>query len=297
MAAVNDAGGIQDPPMVEAGAIEEIAPGVHVIPDGRVEFVPNVGIIEGERAVLAIDTAMGHLNGRTVLEAARKLAGDRKVFLTTTHFHPEHAFGAKPFEGGVTYVINESQAAELAAKGPEYIEMFSTFGPGLAQLLADVELVPPDLTYEGQLRINLGGRAVELLDVGPAHTRGDQLIWLPQERVLFAGDLIENAFFPILPDPDANGVWWLEALDRIAALEPETVVGGHGAVGGPELIEAFREYLERVRDRNAELEAAGTESGEIVTTIEAEVLERYDGWGNEVWIKSAVESFQGSVPS
>ena len=294
---MSDEGGIQDPPMVDTGAIDEVAPGVHVIPDKRVEFVPNVGIVEGERAVLAIDTAMGHVNGQSILDAATRVAGDRKLFLTTTHFHPEHAFGAKPFESGVTYVINESQAEELAAKGPEYVEMFSTFGPGLAQLLADVELVPPDLTYEGQLRIELGGRVVELLDVGPAHTRGDQLIWLPEERIVFAGDLIENAFFPILPDPDANGIWWLEALDKIAALGPATVVGGHGAVGGPELVDAFRQYLERVRDRNAELEAAGTEPGEIVTTIETEVLESYEGWGNEVWIKSAVESFQGGSPA
>ena len=283
--------------MVDVGAIAEIAPGVHVIPDGRVEFVPNVGVVEGDRAVLAIDTAMGHVNGQSILDAAARVAGERKLFLTTTHFHPEHAFGAKPFENGVTYVINESQAAELADKGPEYVEMFSTFGPGLAQLLADVELIPPDLSYEGRLRINLGGRVVELLDVGPAHTRGDQLIWLPEERIVFAGDLIENAFFPILPDPDANGFWWLETLDRIAALGPATVVGGHGAVGGPELVDAFREYLERVRDRNAELEAAGTEAGEIVTTIEAEVLASYEGWGNEVWIKSAVESFQAGAPA
>lgn len=294
---MSDEGGIQDPPMVDTGAIEEIAPGVHVIPDRRVEFVPNVGIVAGERAVLAIDTAMGHANGQSILDAAARVAGERKLLLTTTHFHPEHAFGAKPFEAGVTYVINQSQAEELAAKGREYVEMFSTFGPGLAQLLADVELVPPDLTYEGQLRIELGGRVVELLDVGPAHTRGDQLIWLPEERIVFAGDLVENAFFPILPDPDANGVWWLEALDKIAALGPATVVGGHGAVGGPELVDAFREYLERVRDRSAELAAAGTEPGEVVTTIEAEVLADYEGWGNEVWIKSAVESFQGGAPA
>jgi glyoxylase-like metal-dependent hydrolase (beta-lactamase superfamily II) len=289
---VNDEAGIQEPPLVDAGAIGEIAPGVHVIPDRRVEFVPNVGIVEGERAVLAIDTAMGHANGRSILDAAGAIAGERKLLLTTTHFHPEHAFGAKPFEAGVTYVANASQAAELVEKGREYVEMFSSFGPGLAQLLADVELIPPDLAYEGRLRIELGGREVELIDAGPAHTKGDQLVWLPAERIVFAGDLIENAFFPILPDGDADGGWWLGALDAIAALEPRVVVGGHGEVGGPELIDAFREYLELVRDRNAELEASGSEPAEVVTTIEAEVLDRYQGWGNEVWIKSAVESFQ-----
>jgi glyoxylase-like metal-dependent hydrolase (beta-lactamase superfamily II) len=289
---VNDEAGILEPPLVDTGAIEEIAPGVHVIPDGRIPFIPNVGVVEGERAVLVVDTAMGHRNGEAILAAAGQVAGDRKMILTTTHFHPEHAFGAKPFERTVSYVMNAAQAEELAAKGQEYVEMFSTFGPGLAELLDGVELVPADLTYEGRLEIDLGGRTVELHEVGPAHTRGDQLVFLPAERILFAGDLVENEFFPILPDPDAQGDKWLEVIATMSGLGPEVVVGGHGAVGGPELIEAFRVYLEAVRDRVAELEAEGAEAASIPDTVEAEVLGRYEGWGNVEWIKSAAESFQ-----
>jgi glyoxylase-like metal-dependent hydrolase (beta-lactamase superfamily II) len=289
---VNDEAGIQEPPLVDTGAIEEIAPGVHVIPDGRIPFIPNVGVVEGERAVLIVDTAMGHRNGEAILALARQLAGERKVILTTTHFHPEHAFGAKPFERDITYVMNAAQAEELAAKGQEYVEMFSTFGPGLAELLDEVELVPPDLTYEGTLRIDLGGKVVELHEVGPAHTRGDQLIHLPDDGILFAGDLVENAFFPILPDPDAQGEAWLAVLGTMGGLGPRIVVGGHGAVGGPELIDAFRVYLEEVRDRTAELEAADTDPAQVVETIEGEMFARYEGWGNQEWVKSAVESFQ-----
>lgn len=288
---MNDEAGILEPPLVDTGAIEEIAPGVHVIPDGRILFVPNVGVVEGDRAVLVVDTAMGHRNGEAILALAERIADGRKVILTTTHFHPEHAFGAKPFERGVTYVMNVAQAEELASKGTEYVEMFSTFGPGLAELLDGVELIPPDLTYEGRLRIDLGGKVVELHDVGPAHTRGDQLIHLPGEGVLFAGDLVENGFFPILPDPDALGDRWLDVLATMSGLEPTVVVGGHGAVGGPELIEAFREYLETVRDRTAGLEASGAEPAEIVATIEGEMFASHDGWGNQEWVKSAVESF------
>jgi glyoxylase-like metal-dependent hydrolase (beta-lactamase superfamily II) len=289
---VNDQGGIQVPPLVDPGAIEEIAPGVHVIPDRRIEFVPNVGVVEGERGVLIVDTAMGHRNGEAILALAERVAGDRKVILTTTHFHPEHAFGAKPFEQDITYVMNAAQAEELAAKGTEYVEMFSTFGPGLAELLDGVELIPPDLTYEGWLRIDLGGKVVELHEVGPAHTRGDQLIHLPGEGVLFAGDLVENAFFPILPDPDAQGEEWLDVLGTMNGLAPGIVVGGHGAVGGPELIDAFRVYLEEVRDRTAALESEGAEPAAIVATIEGEMFARHEGWGNQEWVKSAVESFQ-----
>jgi glyoxylase-like metal-dependent hydrolase (beta-lactamase superfamily II) len=288
---VNDEAGILEPPLVDTGAIEEIAPGVHVVPDGRVPFIPNVGVVEGDRAVLVVDTAMGHRNGEAILALAEQVADGRKVILTTTHFHPEHAFGAKPFERDITYVMNAAQAEELAAKGQEYVEMFSTFGPGLAELLDRVELIPPDLTYEGRLRIDLGGKVVELHEVGPAHTRGDQLIHLPGEGVLFAGDLVENAFFPILPDPDAQGEEWLAVLATMSGLGPGIVVGGHGAVGGPELIDAFREYLEAVRDRTAELESEGAEPAAIVETIEGEMFARYDGWGNQEWVKSAVESF------
>jgi glyoxylase-like metal-dependent hydrolase (beta-lactamase superfamily II) len=289
---VNDEAGIQEPPLVDTGAIEEIAPGVHVIPDGRIPFIPNVGVVEGDRAVLVVDTAMGHRNGEAILALARQVAGGRKVILTTTHFHPEHAFGAKPFERDVTYVMNAAQAEELAAKGQEYVEMFSTFGPGLAELLDGVELVPPDLTYEGKLRIDLGGKVVELHEVGPAHTRGDQLIHLPEDGVLFAGDLVENAFFPILPDPDAQGDKWLVVLDTMSGLGPKIVVGGHGAVGGTELIDAFRTYLEAVRERTAELESEGAEPDAIVATIEGEAFASHEGWGNQEWVKSAVESFQ-----
>jgi glyoxylase-like metal-dependent hydrolase (beta-lactamase superfamily II) len=288
---VNDAGGIQDPPLVDTGAIEEIAPGVHVIPDGRIPFIPNVGVVEGERAVLVVDTAMGHRNGEAILALAKEVAGERKVILTTTHFHPEHAFGAKPFEREITYVMNAAQAEELGAKGQEYIEMFSTFGPGLAELLDGVELVPPDLTYEGKLRIDLGGNVVELHEVGPAHTRGDQLIHVVDEGVLFAGDLVENAFFPILPDPDAQGEKWLAVLDTMSGLGPKTVVGGHGAVGGTELIDAFRSYFEWVRERTAELEAEGAEPDAIVATIEGEAFASHEGWGNQELVRTAVESF------
>jgi glyoxylase-like metal-dependent hydrolase (beta-lactamase superfamily II) len=289
---VNDQAGIQEPPLVDTGAIEEIAPGVHVIPDRRIPFIPNVGVVEGERAVLIVDTAMGHRNGEAILALAEQVADGRKVILTTTHFHPEHAFGAKPFERDVAYVMNAAQADELGEKGQEYVEMFSTFGPGLAELLDGVELIPPDLVYEGRLWMDLGGKVVELLEVGPAHTRGDQLIRLPGERVLFAGDLVENAFFPILPDPDAQGEAWLAVLATMAELGPEIVVGGHGAVGGTELIDAFRVYLEEVRDRTAELESSGADGDSIVATIEGEMFDRYAGWGNQEWVKSAVESFR-----
>ncbi|MHB1469013.1 MAG: MBL fold metallo-hydrolase [Solirubrobacteraceae bacterium] len=287
---------IEAPPLLESDS-EEVSPGVHVIPDRRVEFVPNAGVLVGERATLAVETAMGAANGRRMLQHARRLGGARKLLLTTTHFHPEHAFGVEPLRAEAVYVANAAQAAELADKGDEYVEMFRGFGPGLAEVLQDVELCQPDVTYDGGLRLDLGGLAVELIEIGPAHTRGDQVVFLPESRVLFAGDLVEHRFLPIFPDPDANGPLWLAALDRLSALDPAIVVGGHGAVGGPELIDALRGYMVSVRDRVRELASAGSELGQIEETLEPELLGSYGDWGNQEWVKSAIGSFHSALSS
>jgi glyoxylase-like metal-dependent hydrolase (beta-lactamase superfamily II) len=285
-----------DRPLVAEGAAEQVHEGVYVIPDRRVEFVPNVGVVVGDDAVLVIDTAMGAENGSRVLAEARRLGGDRKLFLTTTHFHPEHAFGAEPFKSEAIYIANSAQAEELADKGLEYIQMFSGFGPALAELLADAQLVQPEITYSGEKAgLNLGGIAVELLYYGSAHTRGDQLVFLPEQRILFPGDLVENRFLPIFPDEDAVGGRWLTLLDRIEALRPAVIVPGHGAVGDVGLVKELRTYLTDVRARVDKLRSDGRSLDEIEATVEEEMRSRYSEWDNEIWIGSAVKSFHAEL--
>jgi len=160
------------PPQVDPAALTEVAPGVHVIGDRRVPLVPNIGIVIGGDAVLVVDTGMGPANGGKVLETAGRLAGGRRLILTLTHFHPEHAFGAQVFKGVAPIVYNAAQRDEFAAKGGAYLDMFRSFGPGVAAALEGTELVIPDEVYDGPSRtIDLGGRTVELATYGAAHTR------------------------------------------------------------------------------------------------------------------------------
>lgn len=286
---------IETPPLVALGVTEEVAKQVYVIPDERVEFVPNAGIVVGERATLVIDTALGPRNGQRILEEALRLGGERKLIVTTTHFHPEHALGTQSFPTA-TYACNAVQAEEIAAKGADCVEMFSEFGPGLAELLADVELVSPDIAYDGPgVHLDLGGAVAQLIAVGRAHTRGDQIVFLPDAQVLFAGDLVEDRFLPIFPDEDADGTLWLEALDRLDALEPEIVVGGHGRVGDARLIDASRDYLVAVRDGVAKLRSDGVPPDEITSRLEPQLARRHADWDNQGWIKSAIDSFQNAL--
>jgi glyoxylase-like metal-dependent hydrolase (beta-lactamase superfamily II) len=280
-------------PVVPDTQPQQIAEGVYVIPDERIDLVPNVGFVVGQDAVLVVDTGMGIENARRVLERARELAGGKPLFLTLTHFHPEHGFGAQVFRDAATIVYNESQREELNAKFDEFVEMFSGFSPEIADILSDVERVEPHETYERRHRIDLGGVVVELESVGPAHTRGDQLVWLPEEQVLFAGDLVENRFFPILPDADSHGSDWIALLERLEKMAPATVVPGHGAVGDAGLVREVREYLEWIR--SLVREGRGKELDELKAELEPQVQQRYSDWDNPIWIGFAIENFRGEL--
>jgi glyoxylase-like metal-dependent hydrolase (beta-lactamase superfamily II) len=182
-------------PIVEITQVRELARDLVVIPNRRVELVPNIGVIGGNHSVLVVDTGIGPRNGEKVLAFATEYAKGRKLYLTTTHFHPEHAFGAQAFAGEATYLVNGAQAADLAGKGPGYLEMFRGLGAPIARQLEDVELVTPDAVYDGAYELDLGGRVVQLRATGRAHTKGDQVVTVPDAGVLFTGDLADAGQF------------------------------------------------------------------------------------------------------
>jgi glyoxylase-like metal-dependent hydrolase (beta-lactamase superfamily II) len=283
------------PLLVRAGTENEIASGVFVLPDRRVNLVPNVGVVLGEDAALVVDTGMGPANGDIVLSEARRLAGDRRLLLTLTHFHPEHGFGAARLADDAHIIYNRRQAAELADEGEAFIELFKTFGPKVAEALEDVVLVQPHDTYDGTTELDLGGRFVTLREVGGAHTAGDQVVLVPDAGVLFAGDLVENRFFPIVFGDVADGPAWIERMDVLRELAPTIVVPGHGEVAGPELIDAFRAYLVDVRDAVAERAGRGEDVEQIAAELGPEVRERYASWGNPEWIDFAIRNFHAKL--
>jgi glyoxylase-like metal-dependent hydrolase (beta-lactamase superfamily II) len=282
-------------PPVVTGKPEEIADGVFVIPDGRVPLVPNIGVVLGDRAALVVDTAMGPRNGDVVRGIARELAGDRPLYVTVTHFHPEHGYGAQAFHDA-TIVYNREQHEEFRDKGQLYVDMFRTFGPQVAEQLEGVELVQPNVVYDGSADLDLGGKQVQLRTWGLAHTRGDQVVFLPAERVLFTGDLVENRFFSIFPyfppdDADVDGGKWIAVLEQLERLEPKIVVPGHGEVGDADLIAASREYLTLLRSETKRLAGDGAGAEEIVATLEPQLRERYPDWDASEWIAFGVRCF------
>ncbi|QKW32728.1 MBL fold metallo-hydrolase [Actinomadura sp. NAK00032] len=289
-------------PIVQVSGAEEIARDIVVIPNRHVQLVPNIGIIGGRDAVLVVETGMGPHNAENVLKFATEIAKGRRIYLTTTHFHPEHAFGAKTFIPEATYLVNERQADDLARKGPAYLEMFRGLDEAIAHRLEGVELPAPDLVYGTSHDLDLGGRIVELRATGRAHSLGDQVVRVPDEDVLFTGDLAETGQFAIFPwfpphDTDVSGIRWIEVMRRLAEGQPRVVVPGHGDIGGPRILADVRDYLELLRDETWKRRDTAVSERTITEEVSALLVERHPEWAGQEWIEKGVGCFCAEHPA
>ena len=281
-------------PVVDGRFPAEVAPGVFVLPDKRVPLVPNVGIVVGRDAALVVDCGLGLESAENVLKAARALAPGRRLILTVTHAHPEHGFGAQVFKPDARIYYNRAQADHFARTGQALLDGFraAVLPPDHRHLLDGVVLTPPDETYDGpRATLDLGGRTVELRTWGTAHSPGDQVVYLPDAKVLFAGDLLEERMFPIVPlfppmieAADIDVARWEKVLGDVLRLGPRLIVPGHGNLAGPELPAAVLDYFKDVR---ATVAAAGGATG----GLEARVHARYPTWENPRFIGPALKYF------
>jgi glyoxylase-like metal-dependent hydrolase (beta-lactamase superfamily II) len=288
LATLAGAQGVPDP-LVRADGTVRVGGHTWVIPDGEVPLVPNVGIVAGSRAVLVIDPGLGRGNGETVLAEVRKLAPGREIYVASTHHHAEHTTGFLAFPDAARYVSSNVQAREFAASGQQQIESFSRRSEVTAELLSDAAVFTPDITFDGEYVLDLGGARVRLVSVGPTHTRGDTGLLVEEDRVLFSGDVVMNESF-LAARQESSMRAWLEAFDTFEAMGPRVVVPAHGAVGDGGLIAANRAVMEAIRTRAEELKAEGRTVEEAVTTIETELRARYPDWARANGIAAAVRS-------
>jgi glyoxylase-like metal-dependent hydrolase (beta-lactamase superfamily II) len=241
---------------------------------------------------------LGPANGERVLALAQRLAGPRRLILTLTHFHPEHGYGAQVFRPDATIIYNRAQRDELAEKGARYIDLFRRRQSAAAvTALEDTDIVMPHFVYDGaRAEIDLGNRTVELHNWGLAHTRGDQVAWLPKERILFAGDLIEERMFPIFPwfpptDMEVDGGNWVAVLRNFQQFDPSLIVPGHGDPGGIGLALNLATHIEAVGRQVRAMRAAGKSADDIVRDYKPEVIASEPDWEHPFLTEGEIRYF------
>lgn len=265
-------------PVIQASAARPVAAHVLVIPDDGVPLTPNVGVVVGQRGVLVVDTGLGPRNGEAVLEATRKAAPGRTIYIVSTHFHPEHDLGAQAFPADARMIRSKDQEADIAEFGLQLAQVFASRSPAAAELLKDADFRKADIVFDDEHRIDLGGVSVRILAMGPNHTRGDTAVLVEPDKVLFTGD-IAMLGLPAFASPYSSLTQWLLSLDRLEALEPGQIVPSHGPMGDVGFIKTYRAYLTEIRDRTAAERKAGKSLEETTATVTADMAKAYPNTG------------------
>src|SRR5262245_34573508 len=265
------------PPLVKENATVKVAAHVYAIPDGNVGLVPNVGIIVGSRATMVVDTGLGPRNGQTVLREVAKVSKNTELYVATTHYHPEHSLGGAAFPPDAKFVRPKAQQQDMDELGKDIQNTFASRSPLNQELLKDVPYPRADILFDRDQRIDLGGIHVRLFWRGPMHTRGDTLIFVEEEKVLFSGDVVMNRTF-LAANPTSSIRTWLSTLDELESLRPAVVVPSHGGIGDATLITKDRDYLKMVQARAGELKAQGKSADETAQTITTEVQAKFPDW-------------------
>jgi glyoxylase-like metal-dependent hydrolase (beta-lactamase superfamily II) len=258
-------------------------------PDGSWGW-SNAGLVADGTASLLVDTLFDLSLTREMLSAMRaaepRAAASIDV-LVNTHANGDHCFGNE-LVSGAEIVASRACAEEMGETPPEALAgMVKALGgadTALGRFVREafgafqfegITLTPPTHTFEGRLQLQVGGKRVELVEVGPAHTRGDVLVHVPGDRVVFTGDILFVEGTPIVwTGPVAN---WIAACDRILAMDAAAIVPGHGPITDRRGPEAVRAYLEHVRREARVRYDAGMDAWAAARDIE---LGPFADWGD-----------------
>lgn len=261
------------PQGVPENAVTRVSEHVHAIIG-----YPNIAIVTGRHATLVVDTGMGPRNGAVVVREAQKLAHNPLLYLTTTHFHPEHAMGEQAFPPNTLLIRPAAQQDEMEKRGAEYIERFSKQSAQNKELLKDVKLRKPDIVFDKEAKLDLGGVTARLFWLGPAHTIGDELIFVEGDKTLISGDVVQNKLVPFIPNADSSVTNWLAILDKLAPLAPRFVVPDHGSLGDGSLIAQQKAFLTAFHKRALELSRQGTSVDQAAQILTTELKAKYPDW-------------------
>ncbi len=241
---------------------------------------PNIGIVVGSTATLVVDTGLGPSNGATIVRVASKLApGNRKLFLTTTHFHPEHASGEAAFPPATILIRDRVQQQEMELHGREMVDMFAGRSPQQKELLANVTLRAPDVTFDTEARVDLGGGvAARLLWFGGAHTKGDELTFVEPDRTLISGDVVQNKVVPNIFGDGGTSASWLAVVDKVATLNALHVLPDHSAPGDGSLVAQEKQFISDVRSAALALKAKGIPAADAAQQVAVALKPKYADW-------------------
>jgi glyoxylase-like metal-dependent hydrolase (beta-lactamase superfamily II) len=221
--------------------IEELTPDVHVI----FGWGGNVAVLRTGAGAVVVDTMTFRMQGAEIRELAERVGGGPVTAIVNTHYHRDHTHGNPGFAPGTRVVATERTLEHLRARDADYWQ-------------GEAALTLPSDTFSETHELRVGDKTIRSFHLGRGHTDGDLVSLFVEDRVLVAGDLLYRFRYPNI-DLEAGGSIpeWIATLDRVAALDFDRVVPGHGPITDHEGIRAFQDFLRELWEVGSEAAAAG----------------------------------------
>ena len=255
--------------------LHEVGQGAYAYlqPDGGWGY-SNAGLIVGDGCSLLVDTLFDLRLTEAMLESMSGVTGGAPIgTVVNTHANGDHCYGNQLVDGA-EIVASSATAHEMSEVPPAMMAALNAADGDVGDLFrsffgdfdfAGIELAPPTRTFDGRLDIDVGGRVVELIEVGPAHTKGDTIVHCPETKTVYTGDILFIGGAPIVwAGPLEN---WIAACDLIAALDADVIVPGHGPLTDKAGVAHVRDYLSSVLEGATKLQRDGVDAFEAAREL------------------------------
>jgi len=257
----------------------ELAPGVFAL---TAEGDPNSGVVVGDDSVLVIDARATPVMAKELVAHVRKVTDKPIRHVLLTHYHAVRVLGAAGYEERVNVIASDVTREMIVERGRQDMDSEIQRFPRLFRAKETIPgLTWPNVVFHQKMTLWLGSREVRIVHAGRGHTAGDTIAWLPKEKVLFSGDLVEYGATPYCGD--AHFTDWPGTLDRLASFGPQALVPGRGeALTTPEKvregIDETRAFLEDVFKIAKAGVAAGQPLKQVYDTALRELRPKYGHW-------------------
>lgn len=229
-----------------AGSLTRIADGVYSYVDTKnpspaTSFGANAGIIIGKDGVVVVDTLTSAKEAQRFIKDIRAITDKPIRYVVNTHHHLDHSLGNSEFVKLGAVAVAQVNCGKEAQKDADTIVKRALNYGFTDEAMEGTTVALPTLTFTDRMSVDLGDRTVNLIYPGPSHTTGSALVLVPDVKVLFAGDTLFTNFHPNIGDADVDS--WIKALDKIAALDVQKIIPGHGPVSSKQDIADMKQYL------------------------------------------------------
>ena len=238
-------------------------------------FGANAGIIIGKDGIVVIDTLVSAKEAKRFIRDIKAISKKPIKYVVNTHYHLDHTFGNSEFAKlGALIISHTNDGNNLKIHGETALKNAKNYGLSEKDMKG-TKIAYPALTFNDRMEIDMGDQKIEMFFIGHSHTDGSILAYLPDKKVLFAGDILFTNYHPFIGD--GNIEEWVKALDYIITMDVEKIIPGHGPLSNKKDIEDMKNYLIAFDMKAKELAAKSNDVEYIVAEIKKSLPPRPEG--------------------